>query len=314
MGGTATTLHLETFLSTLKKLNPKAKVIQSTQSLEDLGINFLDKQELKRELANVRDKGLRFSDQVNQMRPSLRFSVLALLSSNKFNIFNKGLIDFMEMLNNGGWNSNDVTADFGAFIIDHINLFKELDYKDDSSKKIEELFRKLAADDVIIDDFKRVQQANDSIRQRRVLVTPTLFHYTVAREEESNKVIRQFKSHLTQFIRLSFVKEDYDQGFYCHESSRYLLGYIHSILSHGFYTGRFLKNNFLSYSNSQLKNHTCWYLSNMADGVNEKEIIESMGNFEKEKNILKRYARRGQCFSTTKKFQTMRREEVNMKY
>ena len=41
----------------------------------------------------------------------------------------------MGMLNNGGWNQND--ADFGAFIIDHINLFKYLDYKDDTSAEIE---------------------------------------------------------------------------------------------------------------------------------------------------------------------------------
>jgi len=79
-----------------------------------------------------------------------------------------------------------------------------------------------------------------------------------------------------------------------------LLGYIHSILKNGFYVGRSLKNSFLSYSNSQLKNHTCWFLSELEGGVNEKNIIESMGDFSKEKNILKRYARRGQCFSTTK--------------
>jgi hypothetical protein len=52
------------------------------------------------------------------MRPSLRFSILALLSKNKFNIFNPGLTEFMEMLNNGKWNDHPVTADFGAYIID----------------------------------------------------------------------------------------------------------------------------------------------------------------------------------------------------
>ena len=38
--------------------------------------------------------------------------------------------------------------------------------------------------------------------------------------------------------------------------------------------------------------------------LNEDQIIESCGDFSKEKNILKRYARRGQCFSTAK-FVTM---------
>ncbi len=49
-----------------------------------------------------------------------------------------------------------MTADFGAFVIDHINLFKELDYKDDSSKKIEELFTQLYVDQLVIDDFRRI--------------------------------------------------------------------------------------------------------------------------------------------------------------
>jgi hypothetical protein len=132
--------------------------------MRDLGIRFLDIPETKREMVSLREKGLSFADQLNQMRPSLRFSILALLSSNKFNIFNKGLIEFMEMINKGGWNNDDVIADFGAFIIDHINLFKDLDYKDDSCKKVEDLFRALSSDTIIIDDFKTVQQKDDSIR------------------------------------------------------------------------------------------------------------------------------------------------------
>jgi RNA-dependent RNA polymerase len=111
------------------------------------------------------------------------------------------------------------------------------------------------------------------MRQRRVLVTPTLFHFTVAREEESNKVLREFRAQLTQFIRLSFVQEDLDKGFYFNDNSRFLLGYIHSILKNGFYAGRGLRNNFLSYSNSQLKNHTCWYLSKVPNGADESQII-----------------------------------------
>ena len=38
--------------------------------------------------------------------------------------------------------------------------------------------------------------------------------------------------------------------------------------------------------------------------LTEEQIIESCGDFSREKNILKKYARRGQCFSTAK-FVTM---------
>jgi len=60
-----------------------------------------------------------------------------------------------------------------------------------------------------------------------------------------------------------------------------------------------LKVKFLSYSNSQLKNHTFWFLADVENGIIDRNIIGEMGYFEGEKNILKRYARRGQCFSTT---------------
>lgn len=145
-------------------------------------------------------------------------------------------------------------------------------------------------------------------------MTPSLFHFTVAREEESNKVLRQYKDWQTQFIRLSFVTEQLDKGYYFGDRDRLLLGYIHSILKNGFYVGRSLKNEFLSYSNSQLKNHTCWYLSKVPNGIDEAQIIQSMGDFSQEKNVLKRYARRGQCFSTTKKVLDLRKELVCQDY
>lgn len=217
----------------------------------------------------------------------------------------------MEMINNGNWNKHQVISDYGAYLIDQINLFYDLDYKDDSNNKLCEIFTRFSEDPAKKEEFKRVQNNDNLMRQRRVLVTPTLFHYTVAKEEESNKVLRQYKEYHVQFIRLSFVQEDLDKGFYFNENSRFLLGYIHSILKNGFFAGRGLQNTFLSYSNSQLKNHTCWFLAQVEGGINEKVIISKMGSFEHEKNILKRYARRGQCFSTTKNVAILSRDDVS---
>lgn len=44
------------------------------------------------------------------------------------------------------------------------------------------------------------------------------------------------------------------------------------------------------------------------------DIIGSMGSFEHEKNILKRYARRGQCFSTTKQITQIAKERIFLYY
>lgn len=92
-------------------------------------------------------------------------------------------------------------------------------------------------------------------------MTPTLHHYTYAREEEGNKILRQYRrQHASHFIRVSFVNDDLDKAFYFNLTAEYLLGHIHSVLRNGIYAGRGLHLKFLSYSNSQLKNHTCWFV------------------------------------------------------
>lgn len=37
-----------------------------------------------------------------------------------------------------------------------------------------------------------------------------------------------------------------------------------------------------------------------------------MGDFDKEKNVLKRYARKGQCFSTSKYILTLTRDKIQL--
>jgi hypothetical protein len=54
----------------------------------------------------------------------------------------------------------------------------------------------------------------DLLRQRKVFITPTLIKYSIGQEEESNRVIRKFKAFLPNFIRLSFVNENLEKGFY----------------------------------------------------------------------------------------------------
>jgi gamma-glutamyl:cysteine ligase YbdK (ATP-grasp superfamily) len=67
---------------------------------------------------------------------------------------------------------------------------------------------------------ENVREYGDSIkqlncmRQRRVMVTPTLIRFSVAQEEQTNRVLRQFCNFVPNFIRLSFVTEELDKGFY----------------------------------------------------------------------------------------------------
>jgi len=48
--------------------------------------------------------------------------------------------------------------------------------------------------------------------------------------------------------------------------------------------------------------------NNPACHVTEDDIEKYMGNFDKEKNVLKKYARKGQCFSTSKYILTLTKD------
>ena len=47
------------------------------------------------------------------------------------------------MLNNGQWNKSDRLANYGAFLIDHINQFKDIDFKNDDYLEIKNHFESL---------------------------------------------------------------------------------------------------------------------------------------------------------------------------
>ena len=153
------------------------------------------------------------------------------------------------------------------------------------------------------------------MRQHRINITPTLFKFTIGEEEESNRVIREYKGKLGNFLRLCFVQDSNDKGYYFAGHGDSLLGYIHSIMTNGFCVGK-LHFKFIGYSNSQLKNHSCWFLcsNNPNMPITESEITSYMGNFDSEKNILKKFARRGQCFSTSKLICKLEKENVQFSY
>ena len=148
-------------------------------------------------------------------------------------------------------------------------------------------------------------------------MTPTLIRYTIAVEEESNRVLRKFSANLPYFIRLTFVTEEICQGYYHSskpEKNNFILGYIYHIVKDGFKLGGNCDMKFLAYSNSQLKSHSAWFLCERAPWINTEidasQIAQFMGDFSKEHNILKKHARKGQCFSTSTFVCQLEKEQV----
>jgi RNA-dependent RNA polymerase len=164
--------------------------------------------------------------------------------------------------------------------------------------------------------FSVILTQSELLRQRKVFVTPTLIKYSTASEEESNRVIRKFKGQISNFIRLCFVNENMDKGYYFNQeetNNNFILGYIFRIVSEGFSLSN-LQFKFLAYSNSQLKAHSAWFLcaNNPHDPIKESQIASFMGNFDKETNVLKKYARKGQCFSTSTYICTLKESQVTL--
>jgi hypothetical protein len=99
--------------------------------------------------------------------------------------------------------------------------------------------------------------------------------------QQSNKVLRdeRYKNHSADFLRVNFVNEHLQKGYYSGKRYLYKLGHIHQIMSQGFYFSD-QKYHFLSYTNSQLSTHSTWFLKkdNTRNFSNES-IIEGFGNF-----------------------------------
>ena len=204
------------------------------------------------------------------------------------------------------WNSDEF-SEYGAFIIDQMQL--ELNGRAKTHPNLIEHFSEQVNLEDNREQFAQILQNRDCkgiLLQRRVFVTPTLIRYTIAVEEESNRVLRKFSANLPYFIRLTFVTEEICQGYYHSskpEKNNFILGYIYHIVKDGFKLGGNCEMKFLAYSNSQLKSHSAWFLCERAPWINTEidasQIAQFMGDFYKEHNILKKHARKGQCFSTS---------------
>lgn len=52
------------------------------------------------------------------------------------------------------------------------------------------------------------------MKQRRLMITPTIDYYQVQVEDETCLVLRKFKENLSRFVRVTFVNESFEKGFY----------------------------------------------------------------------------------------------------
>ncbi|XP_030521901.1 RNA-dependent RNA polymerase 2 [Rhodamnia argentea] len=143
----------------------------------------------------------------------------------------------------------------------------------------------------------------------RAFVTPTRIYCLGPELETSNYVVKNFASHSSDFLRVSFVEEDWSkippnalststqQGVFSKPLRTGIYHRILTVLREGIVIGE-KKFQFLAFSASQLRSNSVWMFSSN-DEVTAEQIREWMGCFNKIRSVSKCAARMGQMFSSS---------------
>ncbi|PIA33208.1 hypothetical protein AQUCO_04200156v1, partial [Aquilegia coerulea] len=151
---------------------------------------------------------------------------------------------------------------------------------------------------------------------RRVQVTPTKVYYCGPEINVSNRVLRHFHEYIDNFIRVSFVDEDWEKmrstdlcpRAQSNKPHTTLYDRVLSTLCNGVVIAN-KKFDFLAFSSSQLRENSVWMFSSR-DGITTTSIREWMGDFRDIRNVAKHAARLGQSFGSSTETLTVGRHEI----
>ncbi|KAM1295499.1 hypothetical protein ACFX2H_015291 [Malus domestica] len=143
----------------------------------------------------------------------------------------------------------------------------------------------------------------------RALITPSKICCCGPELEKSNYVVKNFADYASDFMRVTFVDEDWGKlspnalstsihkGMFTKPHRTGIYHRILSILRDGIVIGE-KKFEFLAFSASQLRSNSVWMFSSN-DKVKAEDIREWMGCFTKIRSVSKCAARMGQLFSSS---------------
>ncbi|XP_057824218.2 RNA-dependent RNA polymerase 2 isoform X2 [Cryptomeria japonica] len=154
----------------------------------------------------------------------------------------------------------------------------------------------------------------------RALVTPSKVYFLGPELNTSNRVTRQFAEYIDDFLRVSFVDEDWSKlhstaltaktefGFLARPQKTQVYNRILSTLKDGITIGN-KRFEFLAFSASQLRENSVWMFASN-DNISADSIRKWMGEFNCIRNVAKCAARMGQSFSSSRKTLNVKEHEV----
>jgi len=118
-----------------------------------------------------------FKLRLDRLKLPLIFSIMAMLSNDKVNLFDDNFMTFMEYLEISDYNRTEEKAQYAAFIIDKMIIQEKFDYRKYIEIKYMDMFEQYMHDkDNEIDYYKSKQNVN-FLRQRRLFISPTVDYY-----------------------------------------------------------------------------------------------------------------------------------------
>ncbi|XP_027100775.1 probable RNA-dependent RNA polymerase 1 [Coffea arabica] len=154
---------------------------------------------------------------------------------------------------------------------------------------------------------------------RRVQVTPCKVYFCGPEVSVSNRVLRNFSEDIDNFLRVSFIDEEWNKMFSTDLSPRIaanengrteIYERILSTLKNGIVIGD-KKFEFLAFSSSQLRDNSVWMFASRP-GLTAADIRTWMGDFSRIRNVAKYAARLGQSFSSSTETLNVGRHEIQM--
>lgn len=154
---------------------------------------------------------------------------------------------------------------------------------------------------------------------RRAQVTPCKVYFCGPEVNISNRVLRNYPEDIDNFLRVSFVDEEWNKMFSTDLMPRGFAGNgkrrteiynrVLSTLENGIKVGD-KKFDFLAFSSSQLRDNSVWMFASRP-GLTAADIRDWMGDFRKIRNVAKYAARLGQSFSSSTETLIVHTHEVN---
>ncbi|GAB7351879.1 hypothetical protein MBLNU459_g2426t1 [Dothideomycetes sp. NU459] len=159
--------------------------------------------------------------------------------------------------------------------------------------------------------FRRRRVPEGCVLMHSLTVTPTTVHLNSPTVEISNRVVRDYKSHVDRFLRVKFEDEDcYGKIWWSsrNDNQEEVYNRIRRTFKNGLdIAGRHYE--FLASGSSQFRENGAYFFASTPQ-LKAADIRASLGKFDPINIVAKYAARIGQCFSTTRAITHVRNVNV----